>query len=531
MVAFLASKVGFMSVIFSPRAFGRRAFAAGLTCAAATCIGGITAAVAAPSAIAGPVPGMLARADLGLGALAPALPAPIKLQGSVPVAAELPPCDALAAAQAPPAPAGDAGSEARGTDGDQADARKQAGAAVKQEAGKEPGGAVQQEAGKEPGGAVQQEAGKEPGNDASRDAGKAAALPDGGVSASVDASRADRTIPPVPAVAGDEIPADGAADAGEAKLACGGAPPQAESDADDKQQYQLGYESPDPGAPSPVRWVRPLGAPKPWFSGVSTDEGIVTGDRNLTYRSAEGPSLSVGSLTPFTPAWGSAAPIGGVQVSNLTAASDATVPEGKLGYSSMFGRMDNTDASTTQGGMDYGRTVGTGSLRYGLTPELTLESQVQTAPSLSATGVGTTYSVGPWGTVQAGVTQSRFDTSEAMRYRLGYNVDVLDALTLGYANEQTGAGYGDLSTYSTGATTDRQVRNTFSAGVPVGSWGRLSGTYSGLREADGVLSERRYGLSQSVVVGPGLRFAVGADHDAVSGDYAVNFQLSVPMGR
>jgi hypothetical protein len=338
------------------------------------------------------------------------------------------------------------------------------------------------------------------------------------------------TTPPGPAIETAEIPADGAADAGEAKLACGGGPLMAQ-DAAPPPDYDLNYVAPDPGAPTPVKWVRPLGAPKPWFTGISTQDGMVLGDRNLTYRNAEGPSLSLGSVTPFSPAWGATTPIGGVEVSNLTAANTATLPEGKLGYSSMFGRIDNTDASAMQGGMVYGTTAGTGSLRYGLTPALTLESQMQTAPSLSAAGVGTTYSVGSYGTVQAGVTQSRYDTSEAMRYRLGYNVDVLDSLTLGYSNEFTGAGYNDLSTYNTGMTTERQIRNSFSAGVPVGGWGQLSGTYSGLREVDGMMLERRYGLSQSVLIGPGVRFAVGADHDTISGDYAVNMQLSMPLGR
>jgi hypothetical protein len=494
-----------MPVIFFPRALGWRALAAGLTYAATYCIGGIVPALAAPPAISGAAPGALARADLGLGALAPALPAPVKLQDSVPVAAELPPCDALAAALVPPAEQGDGDSGSRSAGSPASD-----------------GG---DEAGKESG----KEAGKDAGKEAGKEAGKAD-IPDPGAS-SPDVSTAAAAKPPPATIETSQVPADGAADAGEAKLACGGAPLQADNAAEAARQYALEYVPADPGAPSPVKWVRPLGAPKPWFSSVSTQEGIVLGDRNLTYRSTEGPSLSVGAMTPFSPAWGSAASIGGVQVSNLNAASDATVPEGKLGYSSMFGRIDNTDPSATQGGVDYGRTAGTGSLRYGLTPDLTLESQVQTATSLNATGVGTTYSVGPWGTVQAGVIQSRFDTSEAMRYHLGYNVDLLDALTLGYSNEQTGAGYGDLSTYNTGVTPDRQIRNTFSAGVPVGTWGRLSGTYSGLREADGVLTERRYGLSQSVVVGPGMRFAVGADHDTVSGDYAVNVQLTVPMGR
>jgi hypothetical protein len=292
----------------------------------------------------------------------------------------------------------------------------------------------------------------------------------------------------------------------------------------------LDYVPPPPGSSPPVNWGRPLGTPKPWFANVTPQEGMVLGDRSLTYRSVDGPSVSVGSLTPFTPAWASAAPIGGVQLSNLTAASDATVPEGKLGYSSVWGRINNTDTSQTAGGVDYGPPAGTSSLRYGLTPDLTLEGQVQSARALTATGLGTTYSMGRWGRVQGGATQSHFDASQGWRYRLGYNVDVFDNLTVGYANELTSSGYGDLSNYEDGAVGSRQLRSTFSAGVPITGWGQLSGTYSGLRDASGDILERRYGFSQSMMLSPHVRFAVGADHDVVSGDYALNMQLSLPIG-
>ncbi|MCK3156812.1 hypothetical protein MZH04_28500, partial [Escherichia coli] len=74
----------------------------------------------------------------------------------------------------------------------------------------------------------------------------------------------------------------------------------------------------------------------------------------------------------------------------------------------------------------------------------------------------TTYSAGDYGTFQAGATQSSFDAASAWRYRFGYNVDVADAVNLGYTNEQIGAGFGDLSTYSGGVAAAPQTRNTLS---------------------------------------------------------------------
>ena len=134
--------------------------------------------------------------------------------------------------------------------------------------------------------------------------------------------------------------------------------------------------------------------------------------------------------------------------------------------------------------------MGSGTVRYGLTPALTVEGQMQSAPTLTTRGMGTTYQAGDYGTIQAGATQSSFDAVNAWRYRFGYNVDVSENLNLGYTNEQIGAGFGDLSSYGGGGVGTAQTRNTLSAGVPIHGWGTLSGTYSGLREGTTLSSQR-----------------------------------------
>jgi hypothetical protein len=505
--------------VFSKRRVTRAAVAAALACVVQS---GARAAPDAPmfpvpasqspdAAAVPPPPLLLAQSRTGgwgLGVLAPALPMPVKPNRSVEVTAELPPCEPVEAGQ----------------DSIPGDTRQNA---APGDAGRNP----------TPGDAGQDvKAG---------DAGPSAANGDGGQKtppgdASGKNSSSAGSGQPVPAAdAGQggalaypgQNPSSASAEQQGVQQECAVIPtagPVATSNAID---VALDYVPPASGAGAPVKWGRPIGTPpKPWFSGVATQEGLMLGNRSLTYRSLEGPSVSVGSLTPFSPAWSTATPIGGVQVSNLTAPSDATVPEGKLGYSSVWGHLNNTDPAATSGGVDYGAPVGTSSLRYGLLPQMTVEGQVQSARGLTATGLGTTYSMGEWGTLQGGATQSHFDTAEGWRYRLGYNVDVFDSLTLGYSNELTSTGYGDLSTYEDGAIGSRQLRNTFSAGVPIAGFGQLSGTYSGLRDTSGELIERRFGVSQSMMLSPNVRLAVGADRDVVSGDYAVNMQLTLPIG-
>lgn len=267
---------------------------------------------------------------------------------------------------------------------------------------------------------------------------------------------------------------------------------------------------------------------RPWFASVSGQDGLrYGGDRNWVYRNTEGPSVTVGNINANAPAWGSSAPVGGLQIANW-AGSGATVPEGSFGYSSSVGKLNHMDPSARSGAVDYGASVGTGSVRYGLTPALTLEGQMQSAPSLTTRGMGTTYAAGEYGTFQAGATQSSFDASNAWRYRIGYSVDVADAVNLGYTNEQIGAGFGDLSTYSGGVSGAPQTRNTLTAGVPITGWGTISGTYSGLHEGS-TLAEQRVGLSHSMFVAPKVQLAVGADRDIITGNYGWRANLSMPV--
>lgn len=296
----------------------------------------------------------------------------------------------------------------------------------------------------------------------------------------------------------------------------------------DPPEYTFDLQSGD--IPSgPVVVVSGVSRPsRPWFASVSGQDGLrYGGDRNWVYNNTSGPTVAVGNISANAPAWGSSAPVGGLQISNSLGAG-STLPAGGFGYSSSLGKLNRMDPSATSGAVDYGASVGSGTVRYGLTPVLTLEGQMQSAPSLTTRGMGTTYAAGDYGTFQAGATQSSYDAASAWRYRFGYSVDVADAVNLGYTNEQIGAGYGDLSNYSGGVAAAPQTRNTLSAGVPITGWGTLSGTYSGLHEGS-ALAEQRVGLSHSMFVAPKVKLAVGADRDIISGNYEWRANLSMPV--
>lgn len=295
-----------------------------------------------------------------------------------------------------------------------------------------------------------------------------------------------------------------------------------------EQPHFFGLEASDAAANGPVVIVtRNSTSMHPWFSAVGSQQGFSYGEGRWMYREAAGPSVALGNLTSSAPVWGSTVPIGGLQLSSGWGGATEVLSEGTVAYSSVVGRLNHTNTAASAGAIDYGVTASSGSLRYGLTPALTLESQVQSAPDMSTRGLGTTYSAGQLGTFRAGVTRSEFDAVNAWRYRFGYNVNLTESVSLAVTNEQVDQGFGDLSVYRNGTTGTPVMRNTLAAGVPM-SGGTLTGTFTGTRES-GVAVEQRFGVEHSRLVAPDVRLAVGANRDVVSGDYEMRAGITMPV--
>ncbi|WP_370519992.1 fimbrial protein [Bordetella sp. 15P40C-2] len=294
------------------------------------------------------------------------------------------------------------------------------------------------------------------------------------------------------------------------------------------QTYSFGLETSDAGLHEPVVIVtQTRSTTHAWFSTVGSQYGFSYNGGGWTYRDTVGPTVALGNLTANAPVWGSTAPIGGLQLSSGWNAQSEVLSQGDLAFSSSVGRLNYTDTSASAGAIDYGATAGSGSFRYGLTPALTVESQVQTAPDMATRGLGTTYAAGDIGTFRLGVTRSEFDQSDAWRYRLGYSVNLSESISLAVTNEQIDAGFGDLSVYRNGAAASPTMRNTIAAGVPLRG-GTLTGTYTGTRES-GIAVEQRFGLEHSRFVAPGVRLALGADRDVVTGDYEMRAGITMPV--
>lgn len=292
--------------------------------------------------------------------------------------------------------------------------------------------------------------------------------------------------------------------------------------------YAFGLDTVDVTNNGPVVVVtRHHSSMHPWFSAVGSQQGFSYESGQWMYRDAVGPTVALGNLTANAPVWGSTAPIGGLQLSSGWSGARGVLSEGEFAYSSVVGRLDHTDKAASAGAIDYGVTAGSGALRYGLTPALTLEGQLQSAPDMATRGLGTTYTVGEFGTFRAGATRSEFDQVNAWRYRFGYNVNLTESVSLAVTNEQVDAGFGDLAAYRSGTTVAPVMRNTLAAGVPLHG-GTLTGTYTGTSES-GTAVEQRFGLEHSSLVAPDVRLALGADRDIISGDYEMRAGITMPV--
>ncbi len=256
------------------------------------------------------------------------------------------------------------------------------------------------------------------------------------------------------------------------------------------------------------------GTSLPWSVGASS--WAFTGDL--------GADISVGSQEVGKPEWARGAKLGGVNIAD--AQPHASNAEPTWNYSVTLGALDGAPSGDS-GDLAYGAGAGYASLSYGLSQALTLESQVEVAPSLVSTGLGGELRTS-WGAWSAGVARASGSLYKGWRYQTAYTVDVLDNLQLTWLNEAMTAGFSDLSSYENGPSSGGANRQKWSATIPAGRWGDISGSYESLSPATGD-SQRSFGLTQQFWYSPNLQIGLSAKREIVSGDYDVGIRFSVPV--
>ncbi len=279
-----------------------------------------------------------------------------------------------------------------------------------------------------------------------------------------------------------------------------------------------------PGLRGTRGWRRTPPLRSSWLKTPSRDPWTF-GANNWRYSAEQGLDVTLGNDEIAVPSWGNAARLGGISISQ---SSLVTSPESQTWqYSLSVGALDNS-TGLVQGDLDYGPTAGSTVLRYGLSPDVTLESQLELAPGLMTSGVGGRYASRRWGAWSAGVARATHGLREGWRYQAAYEVDLLDDLQLSWVNEKHTGGFADLSRYQNAADSVAGVRQQWLATVDLGRWGDLSGMYENHRSSVGDV-RRSFGLTQQFWYSPNLRIGLRAEREVVSGDYDVGLRFSVPI--
>ncbi len=227
------------------------------------------------------------------------------------------------------------------------------------------------------------------------------------------------------------------------------------------------------------------GDPDRWMPGVS----------GFTYTQDNGAAFSVGQVVDPITFWGDSPRLGGVQLVKLpTATSRGTLLPGDVGLSTSVGFRTQQEISSanTSGGLTVGAPVGMGSLRMGVTRDLTVESRLQAGSSAGSAGLGGTYAFSDWGTVQVSTVQSQNAESPGLP---------------AWPVSRSGLGL--------------QVH-----------WDahQLESTYASSRDGQN-LSAQRVGIKHHWLLWPQITLQMGADRELAGGSYSMHMQLSVPIER
>lgn len=250
------------------------------------------------------------------------------------------------------------------------------------------------------------------------------------------------------------------------------------------------------------------------------------GARNWRYVSSSGYGVTLGNDLSRAPAWSRSVRLAGVGVHGMPGQGGDRA--GGWEYAMAVGALDDSTDALASSDLTYGPTAYDALAKHALGPDLSLASQAQGTSDLFAFGLGGEYSMHDWGSWALGISRAQRSVESGWRYQLGYKVNVFRDWGLSWVNEQRGEGYSDLSSYGENALMCGCVRNQWQLSLPMGRWGKLSGTYEQLdRVADG--PERTFGLAQGFWYGPHLKVRLEANGNIVTGAYGLGAKFSVPL--
>ena len=175
----------------------------------------------------------------------------------------------------------------------------------------------------------------------------------------------------------------------------------------------------------------------------------------------------------------------------------------------------------------YGPGVSSGSLRYGLSDYLTLESHAEASDALTLAGVGGNMRLGNFGVLNTAISQSRFDGDSGQQLSIGYQYSN-QRYSFSWQRLQRRDQYADLSVIDTpfASLSKRSEQATLSLNLD--AWGSLGVGYFDVRAVDDSRT-RLLNLTWSKPLWHNSSFYLSANREISDSNWAVQAQLVVPF--
>lgn len=181
-----------------------------------------------------------------------------------------------------------------------------------------------------------------------------------------------------------------------------------------------------------------------------------------------------------------------------------------------------------QTSFDYDhRLAGSGTLRYGLTPLLTLETHAEGASGLVSGGAGAVLGVGTAGVFNAAAAGSRADGAVGWQYQLGYAWRYR-WFNLALDHVQASSEYRDLASFASPLPARR--RDSATMGFTLGAAGSLGASYLQL-DQPGSGASRYASLFYTLSFAHNASLYASATRDLDGGRSVYQLGISVDLGR
>ncbi|RLU05379.1 fimbrial assembly protein [Pseudomonas prosekii] len=175
----------------------------------------------------------------------------------------------------------------------------------------------------------------------------------------------------------------------------------------------------------------------------------------------------------------------------------------------------------------YGSGVTSGSLRYGVSDNFTLESHAEASQALTLGGLGGNLRLGNFGVLNTALSQSQFDGENGQQLSLGYQYSS-QRYSFSYQRLQRHENYADLSVVDSPYATLSKRSEQATLSLNLNTWGSLGVGYFDVRAADDSRT-RLLNLTWSKPLWRNTSFYLSGNREIGDSNWAVQAQLVIPF--